>query len=162
MVRADNMHYLTAKKLNKSDDKLIEVFDELNPKIIDEESGIRGIKIEKPSSTNYLFFSKELQKKQLKSRARKVQRQIEEAKAIQESLDNDKKLPKRFQINNLLVDVDYSLQTKLIELSEDEAVELLESKTIAGTDSWSPNEKLFNKMCSERGVLEPIAGLVEG
>ncbi|MEA1895220.1 MAG: hypothetical protein U9N36_08485 [Euryarchaeota archaeon] len=38
-----------------------------------------------------------------------------------------------------------------------EAVDILESVTIAGTDSWSPNEKLFNKMCSERYVLAPIA-----
>lgn len=136
MVRADNMHYLTAKKLNKSDDKLIAVFEELNPEIIDEESGIRGIKIEKPSSTNYLIFSKELQKKQLKSRARKVKRQIEEAKAIQKSLDDDKQLPKKFRINNLLVDVDYSLQTKLIELSEDEAVKLLEDKFINGREGF--------------------------
>lgn len=43
-----------------------------------------------------------------------------------------------------------------------EAVDILESVTIAGTDSWSPNEKLFNKMCSERDVLAPIACLVEG
>jgi hypothetical protein len=60
----------------------------------------------------------------------------------------------------------YSADIKRIKLPrylvQLEAVELLESKNIAGIDSWSPNEKLFNKMCSERGVLEPIAGLVEG
>jgi hypothetical protein len=41
-----------------------------------------------------------------------------------------KALPKRFQINNLLVDVDYSVQTKLLELSEEDAVKLLEEKLI--------------------------------
>jgi hypothetical protein len=45
-------------------------------------------------------------------------REIKEAQAIQESIDKNKGLPKRFRINNLLVDVDYSIQTKLIELSE--------------------------------------------
>ena len=54
-------------------------------------------------------------------------RQIKEAKDIQESIDKNKKLPKRFQINNLLVDVDYSIQTKLVELTEDDAVKLLEA-----------------------------------
>jgi len=61
----------------------------------------------------------------LESRARKVLRQIQEAKAIQESIDNRKKLPKRFRVNNLLIDVEYSVQTKLVELSDDEAVKLL-------------------------------------
>ena len=86
--------------------------------------GFEGIKIEKPNSTNYLYFSEKLQKEQLESRARKVVREIKEAKAIQESIDKNKALPKRFRINNLLVEVDYSIQTKLIELSEDDAVKL--------------------------------------
>jgi len=55
----------------------------------------------------------------LESRAGNVLRQIQEAKA------NRKKLPKRFRVNNLLIDVEYSVQTKLVELSDDEAVKLL-------------------------------------
>lgn len=43
-----------------------------------------------------------------------------------------------------------------------EAVNILESKTIGGRVTWSANESLFNKMCAEREVLEPIAGLIEG
>jgi hypothetical protein len=43
-----------------------------------------------------------------------------------------------------------------------EAVNILESKTIGGTVSWSANKNLFDKMCSERDILEPIAGLIEG
>src|SRR3989304_10596503 len=43
-----------------------------------------------------------------------------------------------------------------------EAVNILESKTIGGKISWSANENLFNKMCSETDILEPIAGLIEG
>ena len=42
-----------------------------------------------------------------------------------------------------------------------EAVDILESKTIAGTVTWSANNNLFDKMCSEREVLEPITALIE-
>ena len=136
MIRADNFQYITGKKLNKSDDKIIAEFETYNPQVIDEESGIRGIKIEKPNSTNYLYFSEKLQKEQLESRARKVVREIKEVKAIKESIDKNKALPKRFRINNLLVDVDYSIQTKLIELSEDDAVRLLEEKFIIGREGF--------------------------
>ena len=47
-----------------------------------------------------------------------------------------KVLPKRFRINNLLIDVDYSIQTKLVELSEDDAVKLLEEKFINGREGF--------------------------
>jgi len=100
------------------------------------EKGIKGIKIQKPNSVNYLFFSKNLQKEQLESRARKVLKQMREAKAIQDSIDHGKKLPKRFRIDNLLIDVEYSVQTKLIELSEDEAVKLLEDSIITGREGF--------------------------
>ncbi|MBP2144567.1 transposase [Methanofollis sp. W23] len=72
MIRADNLQYITGKKLNKSDDKIIAEFETYGPHVIDAESGIRGIKIEKPNSTNYLYFSEKLQKEQLESRARKI------------------------------------------------------------------------------------------
>ncbi len=62
MIRADNLQYIIGKKLNKSDDKIISEYETYNPQIIDEESGIRGIKIEKPNSTNYLYFSKNCRK----------------------------------------------------------------------------------------------------
>ena len=136
MIRADNLQYITSKKLNKSDDRIISRFDEYNPITIDAEKGIKGIKIEKPNSINYLFFSEKLQKEQLESRARKILRQIQEAKTIQESIDHGKKLPTQFRINNLLIDVEYSIQTKLIELSEDEAVKLLEENIITGREGF--------------------------
>jgi transposase len=136
MIRADNLQYMTAKKLNISDDKIISRFETYHPQTIDAEKGIRGIKLEKPNSVNYLFFSKNLQKEQLESRARKILRQMHEAKAIQESIDLGKKLPKRFRINNLLIDVEYSIQTKLVDLNEDEAVELLKEKIITGREGF--------------------------
>ncbi len=136
MIRADNLQYITAKKLNTSDDRLISRFEEYSPVTIDAEKGIRGVKFPKPNSVNYLFFSKNLQKEQLESRARKIVRQIHEAKDIQKSIDHGKQLPKRFRINNLLIDVEYSIQTRLIELSEDEAVKLLEENIITGREGF--------------------------
>jgi transposase len=136
LIREDEMHYLTARKLNTSDDKKIATFWESSPELIDAEHGIYGLKIIKPNSVNYMYFSKKLQKEQLDSKARKIMRQLEEARAIQESIDKNKKLPKRFRINNVLVDVSYSLQTKLMELDEQEAIKLLEEKLITSREGF--------------------------
>jgi transposase len=136
LIRADDMQYLTARKLNTSDDKIIAKFREYSPELIDQEDGIYGLKIVKPSSINYFYFSEKLQKEQLDSRARKVMRQMQEAKEIQESIDKNKKLPKRFRISNVLVDVSYSLQTKLIELDDQEAIKLLEKELITGREGF--------------------------
>ena len=51
------MQFITAKKLNICDDKLIKKFWEMKPQLIDSEKGIYGIKIPYPSRTNYFFFS---------------------------------------------------------------------------------------------------------
>ncbi|MCM1986348.1 IS1634 family transposase [Methanococcoides seepicolus] len=136
LIRADEMQYITAKKLNKSDDKIIADFDEYSPEIVDTENGIYGIKITKLNSVNYLYFSEKLQKEQLESKGRKVLRQIHEAKELQDIIDRKKKIPKRFRINNILIDVSYSFQTKLIQLSEHEAIKLLEDKLITGREGF--------------------------
>ena len=44
LIRADNLQYITGKKLNKSDDKIIAKVVIYNPQVVDVESGIRGIK----------------------------------------------------------------------------------------------------------------------
>lgn len=64
---------------------------------------------------------------------------MQEARAIQESIDKNMKLPKRFRINNVLVDVIYSLQTKLMKLDEQEAIELLEGHQQAEKDFSASN-----------------------
>ena len=136
LIRADEMQYITAKKLNKSDDKIIADFEKYCPELIDGEYGIYRVKRTKPSSVNYFYFSEKLQKEQLESKGRKVLRQIHEAKELQEIIDRKKKIPKRFRINNVLIDVSYSFQTKLIELREDEAIKLLEDKLITGREGF--------------------------
>ena len=136
LILTDKMKYLTAKKLNKSDDKRIKSFDKSKAELIDAEKGIYGIKIVKPSSIDYFFFSETLQKEQLKSRARKALRKLQEAIDIQNSIDNKKQLPKKFRINNELIDISYSYQTKLKELSEEDALKLLENAVITGREGF--------------------------
>jgi len=136
LIRTDKMQYLTAKKLNKSDDKLIKKFDELDTEVIDEIKGIYGYKIVKPNSVNYLYFSKTLKKQQLEAKARKILRMIKEAKEIQESIDKKKKIPKKYLINNVLVKVNISFQTKLMEFGEEEAIKLLEEQVITGREGF--------------------------
>jgi len=130
------MDYLTGKKLNSSDDKIIKIFDQLSPEVIDEEKGIYGIKIVKPNSINYLYFSETLKKQQLEAGTRKALKMLEEAKEIQKSIENNKKLPKKFRINNKLIDVHYSYQTKLVEMSDQEALELLNEEIINGREGF--------------------------
>ncbi len=136
LILADKMKYLTAKKLNKSDDKRIEDFDKSKAELIDAEKGIYGIKFVKPSSIDYFYFSETLQKQQLESRARSALRKLQEAKEIQKSIDKDKQLPKKFRINNVLIDITYSYQTKLEELNEEEALKLVESAVITGREGF--------------------------
>src|SRR5450759_2477001 len=76
----------------------------------------------KPSSIKYFYFSESLQKKQLESKAR-ILKKLQEAKEIQEVITKNKKLPKKFRINNELIEIDYSFRTKLEELSDEEAIE---------------------------------------
>jgi transposase len=136
LIKGDGMDYLTGKKLNSSDDKLIRIFDQLSPEVIDEEKGIYGIKIVKPSSVNYLYFSEALKKQHLEAGTRKALKMLEEAKEVQKSIENNKKLPKKFRINNKLIDVRYSYQTKLVEMSDQEALELLREQIINGREGF--------------------------
>jgi transposase len=136
LILASKMKYLTSKKLNKSDDKRIKKFDKSKAELIDSEKGVYGIKFVKPNSIDYFYFSENLQKDQLKSRGRKALRKLKEAKDIQKSIDNNKKLPMKFRINNVLIDVSYSYQTKLMELSEEEALKLVETVIINGREGF--------------------------
>lgn len=135
-VLNDKMKYLTAKKLNKSDDKRIKAFDKSKAELVDAGRKVYGIKYEKPNSIDYFYFSEALKKEQLESKKRRAMRKYLEAKEIQESIDNNRKLPKKFRIDNELVDVTYTYQTKLKELSEEEAIKLVKSAEITGREGF--------------------------
>lgn len=136
LIQEDEMTYLTSMKLNSSDDKIIESFDLKLTQLIDPEKSIYGIKIVKPNSIKYFYFSKSLQEKQLEAKARTILKKLQEAKEIQEIIAKNKKLPKKFRINNELIEIDYSFKTKLEELSEEEAIELLKSSIINGREGF--------------------------
>jgi transposase len=152
MILADKMKYLTAKKLNKSDDIVIKEFSLSKAELIDAESGVYGIKIPYPSRINYFYFSKKLKHEQILSRQRKALRMYEQARAIQDSIENNRGLPRRYRINNVLVDIEYSFQTKLDELSEEEALRLLNKVSINGREGF------FCLVSSENLTLQEALG----
>jgi transposase len=130
------MKFLTAKKLNTSDDLLIRKYWELDLELIDEQKEIYGFKQEFPSRTNYFYFSKKLQVEQLESKMRKASKQFREAKEIQESIENNRKLPKKYMINNPLIDMKFSIQTKLPSLNEEQALEIVKKASISGREGF--------------------------
>lgn len=137
LITGDDMKYLTSMKLNKSHDTIIENFDENdNVEELDRDKGLYGIKIVKPSSIKYFYFSESLKGRQLESKARAVVRKLKEAKEIQAAIENEKKIPKKFKVNNELIEVNYSFKTKLENMSEDEATEFLKNKLISGREGF--------------------------
>ena len=136
IVLKDKMKYLTAKKLNKSDDKIIKAFDKSKAELIDSEDEIYCIKQKFPSRFNYFFFSEKLKKENIATALRKAERQLKDAKEIQNASAKGKGLPKRFRINNILVDVTIEYQTKLQNLSDEEAFELLKKASITGREGY--------------------------
>jgi len=136
LVKKDKMKYLTLKKLNKSDDKRIKKFDIEEAKLIDENRKVHGIKFIKPSKYDYFFFSESLKQEQLAFKIRKARQKFEEAKELQKCIDEGKKIPKKFRINNALIDITYSYQTKLSKLNEKDALELIEKDAINNREGF--------------------------
>jgi len=136
LIQKDEMKYLTSMKLNTSDDKIIENFNPKTSELVDSKKNIYGIKIVKPSSIKYFYFSESIKKKQLEAKARTILKKLQEAKEIQGVITKNKKLPKKFRINNELIEIDYSFRTKLEKLSDEEAIELLKSSIINGREGF--------------------------
>jgi len=136
-IENSKLKYLTARQLNKSDENTwIKDFDKTEAKLVDERYGVYGLKKEFPSRINYLFFSEHLFEQQREAKLRKVERLFAEAENIQQSIDNNRKLPKKYRINNPLVDCEYSYQTKLAKLNECEAKEILKKAAITGREGF--------------------------
>jgi len=62
MVLAGKMKYLSAKKLNTSDDKRIKTFSKSKATLIKSEEEVYGIKKEYPNRVDYFYFSEQLKK----------------------------------------------------------------------------------------------------
>ncbi len=152
LVLAHKMKYLSAKKLNSSDDKRIKEFVKSETNCIDKEKGIYGEIIEYPSRFDYFFFSEQLQKDQIEAKFRLAEKKFNEAKDIQQSINKNKSIPKRFMLNNPLVDVTYTYQTKLTTLTDEQAKKLVQTAMINGREGFFclvSNEKLTLKQALE-------------
>jgi len=136
LILADKMKYLTAKKLNTSDDKRIKNFDKTKAELIDPVDGIYGVKFAKPSRIDYFYFSEKLKQNHLESRRRQAIRKLKEAKDIQACIETKKRLPKRFTVNNPLVEYSISYQTKLVEMTEDDALKILNKAIQTGREGF--------------------------
>jgi len=136
LVLAHKMKYLSAKKLNLSDDKRIKTFVKSVDNCVDPKKGVYGELIEYPSRTDYFYFSEQLQHDQIEAKLRMAERKLTEAKEIQQALNKGKSLPKRFQLNNPLVKITYTYQTRLSELTEDQAKKLVQAAAITGREGF--------------------------
>ena len=136
-IEHSKLKYVTARQINKSDEETwIKNFDKLKAELVDERYGIYGLKKKFPSRVNYLYFSEHLYEQQMASKLRKVERLLSEAEEIQKSIDNNRGLPKRYRINNPLIDCEYSYQTKLSSLSDEEARAILKKASITGREGF--------------------------
>jgi len=135
-IIAAKMQFITAKKLNTSDDKLIKRFWKMKPELVDLDKRIYGIKLPFPNRTNYFFFSEKLEKENIASALRKAERQLKEAQDIEQASRKGKALPKRFRVNNVLVKATIEYQTKLKSLSDEQAFELVKKASITGREGF--------------------------
>jgi transposase len=145
LILARKMKYLSAKKLNRSDDKRIKTFVKSADNCVDLKKGIYGEIIEYPSRWDYFFFSEQLQHDQIETKLRLAERKLKEAKEIQHAIAKGKSLPKRFLLNNPLVKITYTYQTRLSELTEVQAKKLVQEAAITGREGFFclvSNEKL--------------------
>ncbi len=152
LVLAHKMKYLSAKKLNSSDDKRIKSFVKSEINCIDKEKGIYGEIIKYPSRFDYFFFSEQLQHDQIEAKLRLAEKKFDEAKDIQQSINKNRSMPKRFMLNNPLVDITYSYQTKLTMLTDEQAKKLVQTAMINGREGFFclvSNEKLTIKQALE-------------
>jgi transposase len=134
LVLAHKMRYLSAKKLNASDDKRIKRYRKYLDKLV--EPRIYGEIIEYPSRYDYFFFSEQLREDQIEAKLRLAERKLVEAQEIQSALNRGRPLPKRFMINNPLVDIKYTFQTKLSNLTEKQARKFVQDASINGREGF--------------------------
>lgn len=177
----DRRHFLTRKQLNKSDDPIFAKFSEDAWECIDREKNEYCLKKKFPSRVNYYYFSGELKELEMKGVEKRVAKKLKEAKDLQNDIEKGKKLKKRYQIDNVLIKATISLQTKLADITDEEALTILRKDSITGREGFfclvsdrdmDPREarslyrdkdvieKLFSSMKSDIGI-RPIRAWTE-
>lgn len=129
-ILLDGHHYLTSKRLNRSDDKVFQCFDKKVWERIDAVPGVYALKRKFPSRVDYYFFSEKLQKEHLASRRRKAVRQWEQANMLEKRAAEGRPLPKNLVPDNPLVDIHYTYWTRVAAMEEKEGIELLLGKAV--------------------------------
>ena len=173
LIVSDGNNFLTRKKLNKSDDKLFKTFSKDTWECVDPERGEYCLKKRFPSRINYYFFSQELYDLNMAARRKKADRLYREAVSLQNDLDKGKKLKKRYEIGNDLIEAHITLQTKLTRMTGEEARKFILDRTVDGREGffcltsnldYHPDairrmyrdkdcvEKLFSSMKSDIGI----------
>lgn len=135
-ILASKMRYLSAKKLNLSDEKWIRRFSKSEAELVDPEDDVYGLKRVFPSRTDYLYFSEKLKQEQIEMKLRRAEQKLLEAKEIQRSIEQHRQLPKRFRVNNPLVKVAYSYQTLLPGMTEHQARAIVRAAEINGREGF--------------------------
>lgn len=136
-IEAKKMKYVTARQINKSDERTwIKDFNKGKATLVDDRYGVYGLKKHFPSRINYLFYSEDLHKTQIETKLRKVDRLFHEAEELQKTLEANRNLPKRYRINNPLIEVQYSYQTKLASMDSDKAKAILKKACITGREGF--------------------------
>jgi len=136
-ISNSDLKYLTARQINTSDlDGWIKTFNKSKAKLVDKKHGVYALKKKYPNRINYLYFSETRYHKQMKSKKRKIDRLFEEAEKIEKNIKRNRGLPKRYKINNPLINCEYSYQTKLSVLSEEKAKKILEKDSITGKEGF--------------------------
>ena len=150
LIQEDKMTYLTSMKLNASDDKIIENFSKDKAELIDPQKRIYGIKIIKPNSIKYFYFSESLQEKQLEAKAKTILKKLQEAKEIQEIIVKNKKLPKKFRINNELIVIDYSFSRRYSSPAADSFFPVLTARIMIFLDVQGRSLKRNTRLSRKR------------
>jgi transposase len=132
----DGNNFLTRKKLNKSDDKLFKAFSEKEWELIDKDRGEYCLKKKFPSRVNYYFFSRELFGLNMAARKKKADKLYREAVSLQNDLDMGKKLKKKYLVSNDLLIATVYIQTRLTEMTAEEARSYIFDKSIDGREGF--------------------------
>ena len=124
LIAESGNRYLTAKKLNKSDEKNMAAFEKSCPEALDAEGNVRAVTIVKPKSRTFLYFSKTLYAAQMRAAERRAREMVDDAMVFYTDLRAGRKVRKRFlgpAKRNVLIKTHVSVQTLLADMDYEQA-----------------------------------------
>jgi transposase len=136
MISGDGNHFVTRRD-NTSVRKAYLSFSLKTWKCLDESKGEYCTKV--PTylgCVNYYFFSLELYKLEMEGVEKRARKKLAEAKSLQKDIDDGKKMKKRYEIDNVLIKATISLQTRLKDVTDEEAMEILRKAELSGHEGF--------------------------